>query len=199
VRRLEIARVELGCVHCELFILKMNPNDAELIKAALDAERVASELVRVDTQVAFRTSLEQGGIDLILADYTLPLFDGASALKLAKEISPEVPFIFVSGTLAEDAAVEALKLGATDYVSKERLSRIVPSVRPALREAEERSQRRRAEEPLQRNEAYLAQAQKLSHTGSLGWEVLSGEIYWSAENFGYSNLTRSANQRLGGY
>src|SRR5262249_51194668 len=136
-----------------------------------------------DTQPDFLACLRQGGFDLILADYTLPLFDGISALKLAQQVCPEIPFIFVSGTLGEEPAIEALKLGATDYVFKTRLSRIAPSVRRALREAEERSERKRAEEALQRNEAYLAEAQRLSHTGSFGWKVSSGEIYWSDETF----------------
>jgi PAS domain S-box-containing protein len=94
-----------------------------------------------------------------------------------------VPFIFVSGTLGDERGVEALKLGATDYVLKTRLSKIAPSVRRALREAEERSQRKLAEVALQRSEAYLAEAQRISHTGSFGWQIASGEIYWSAETY----------------
>src|SRR5262250_3186328 len=141
------------------------------------------ELTRADTQPGFLAFLQQGGFDLILADYTLPLFDGISALKIAQEIRPEVPFIFVSGTMGEELAIEALKQGATDYVFKTRLSRIAPSVRRALRESDERSQRRRAEQALQRNEAYLAEAQRLSHTGSFGWKVATGEIYWSDETY----------------
>ena len=78
-----------------------------------------------------------------------------------------MPFIFVSGTLDEEVAIEALKIGATDYVFKTRLSRIVPSVQRALREAEERIELSRAEEALRRSEAYLAEAQRLSHTGQL--------------------------------
>ena len=80
-------------------------------------------------------------------------------------------------------AIEALKIGATDYVLKERLSRIVPSVHRALREAKERAERKRAEQGLRRSEAYLSEAQRLSHTGSFGWNVSSGEIYWSEETF----------------
>ena len=94
-----------------------------------------------------------------------------------------MPFIFVSGTLDEEVAIEALKIGATDYVFKTRLSRIVPSVQRALREAKERAELSRAEEALRRSEAYLAEAQRLSHTGSFGWNVASGEIYWSRETF----------------
>jgi len=163
--------------------LEDEPRDAELVQTSLEAEGIVCDLTRADTQAGFLTFLRQGGFDLILADYTLPLFDGISALRIAQEICPEVPFIFVSGTMGEELAIEALKMGATDYVFKTRLSRIAPSVRRALHEAEERSQRRAAEEALQRNEAYLAEAQRLSHTGSFGWQVASGKIYWSDETY----------------
>src|SRR6202023_212765 len=119
----------------------------------------------VETEAGFIASLNQGCYELILADYTLPSFDGMSALKIARQDWPHLPFIFVSGTLDEEVAIEALKIGATDYVFKTRLSRIVPSVRRALREAEERVALSRAEAASARSEAYLAQAQRLSHTG----------------------------------
>ena len=129
-------------------------------------------------------ALEQGGFDLILADYTLPSFDGLSALKITLEKCPDVPFIFVSGTLGEEVAIEALKIGAKDYVLKERLSRIAPSVHRALREAKERTERKRAEEALWRSEAYLAEAQRLSHTGSWAFNVATRQIvHWSHEHF----------------
>ena len=166
-----------------ILYLEDDPRDAELVEAALQAEGFACDCTRADNQADFLRYLRQGEFDLILADFTLPLFDGISALKIAQEISPEVPFIFVSGTLGEETAIEALKLGATDYVFKTRLSRIGPSVRRALREAGDRSHRKLAEEALRRNEAYLAEAQRLSHTGSFGWQVSSGKIYWSEETF----------------
>jgi PAS domain S-box-containing protein len=125
--------------------LEDNPNDAELIQAVLETEGIISHVTRVETRADFFASLEQGGFDIILADYTLPSFDGLSALKIVLERCPDVPFIFVSGTLGEEAAIEALKIGATDYLLKERLSRIVPSVHRALREAKERGERKRAE------------------------------------------------------
>ena len=125
--------------------LEDNPNDAELIQAALQSEGIVSHVVRVETRADFLASLEQGGFDIILADYTLPSFDGLSALSIAMEKCPDVPFIFVSGTLGEEVAIEALKIGATDYLLKERLSSIGPSVHRALREARERDERRRAE------------------------------------------------------
>src|ERR1700736_3250508 len=160
-----------------------DPKDAELIQDLLETEGLVCEVTRVDTQAALAASLKQGGIDLILADYTLPSFDGISALKFAMKACPDVPFIFVSGTLGEEVAVEALKIGATDYVLKTRLSRLVPSVLRALREATQRAESKRAELALRQSEAYLAEAQRLSHTGSFGWNVSSGEIYWSEETY----------------
>jgi DNA-binding response OmpR family regulator len=173
--------------------LEDDPYDTELIQALLDTDDIVCEVTRVDTQAAFLASLERGEVDLILADYTLPSFDGLSALKLAMSASPDVPFIFVSGTLGEEVAIEALKIGATDYVLKTRLSRLVPSVHRALRETSERAERKRAEEALRRSEAYLAEAQRLSRTGSCGWDVVSGEIYWSEETFRIFECEPSAN------
>jgi PAS domain S-box-containing protein len=163
--------------------LEDEPRDAELVQETLELNGINSDLKRVETEAEFLAALEQASFDLILADYTLPSFDGLSALKIVRERWPLIPFIFVSGTLDEEVAIEALKVGATDYVFKTRLSRIVPSVERALREAVERRDRRRAEQALARSEAYLAEAQQLSHTGSFGWNVGTGEIYWSCETF----------------
>ena len=169
-----------------------DPNDTDLIQGVLETENIVCEVTRVDTQAAMLTSVAQGNIDLILADYTLPSFDGISALKVAIEVCPEVPFIFVSGTLGEEVATEALKIGATDYILKTRLSRLVPSVFRALREARERAERKQADQKLRRSQAYLAEAQRLSQTGSFGWDVSSGEIYWSPETFRIFEVAPSA-------
>src|SRR5277367_5288982 len=166
-----------------ILYLEDDPGDAELVQETLAVEDIPCKLTRVETETDFITSLRAGRFDLIFADYTLPSFDGLSALKIARQHAPRVPFIFVSGTLGEEVAIEALKIGATDYVFKTRLSRIVPSVQRALREAEEQIDLIRAEEALRRSEAYLTEAQKLSHMGSFGWDVSSGKIYWSHETF----------------
>ena len=163
--------------------LEDDANDSELIQELLESQDILCELTRVDTEAAFLGLLEKGGIDLILADYTLPAFDGISALKHAVRLCPDVPFIFVSGTLGEEVAIEALKMGATDYVLKTRLSRLATSVSRAMREVGETTERKQAQEALCRSEAYLAQAQRLSRTGSFGWNAITGEIYWSDETF----------------
>jgi DNA-binding NtrC family response regulator len=163
--------------------LEDDPADAYLVQETLETGDLDCQVTRVETESDFTAALGHANFDLILADYTLPSFDGLSALRIAREKSPSLPFIFVSGTLGEEIAIEALKNGATDYVFKTRLSRLLPSVTRALREAKERMELGFAGEALRRNEAYLAEAQRLSHTGSFGWNVSTGEIYWSRETF----------------
>src|SRR6266404_4540769 len=95
--------------------------DNEMIERKLRASGLAFEIRRVDSRADFVAGLKSEQIDLILADYVLPEFDGLSALAVAREINPEIPFIFVSGTMGEEVAIETLKEGATDYVLKGRL------------------------------------------------------------------------------
>src|ERR1700730_6895415 len=173
-----------------------DPKDAELIQDLLETEGIVCEITRVDTEATLLASVERGGIDLILADYSLPSFNGISALKFAMKACPDVPFIFVSGTLGEEVAIEALKIGATDYVLKTSLSRLVPLVRRALREATQKAERKRAEEALRQSETYLAEAQRLSRTGSFGWNVSSGEIYWSEETYKIFEYDRAGKPTL---
>src|SRR3984893_5375370 len=174
-----------------ILYLEDDPKDAELVQHALETEGIVCQITRVETASYSIASLAQGDFALILADYALPSFDGLSALMIAQQRWPHMPFIFVSGTLGEEVAVEALKIGATDYVRKTLLSRIVPSVQRALREARERMELSRAAVALRRSEAYLAEAQRLSHTGSFGWNVSSGEIYWSDETYRMVGCDRS--------
>ena len=122
--------------------------DAELVQETLAIDGLACDVTRVETESAFRTALQQGGFDLILADYALPSFDGSSALRITRWQWPDLPFIFVSGTMGEEVAIDALKIGATDYVLKTRLSRLGPATRRAMREATERTELRRSEEAL---------------------------------------------------
>jgi signal transduction histidine kinase/CheY-like chemotaxis protein len=166
-----------------ILLLEDDARDAELIQELLEADQFDCDVIRAQTRAEFVAGLESAGIDIVLADYKLPSFDGISALKLALDARADLPFIFVSGSLGEEVAIEALKIGATDYVVKSRLSRLVPSVQRALREARERAERKKAEEAFRRSEMYLAEAQRLSRTGSFGWDPASGEIYWSNESY----------------
>ena len=130
--------------------LEDDPNDVELAQSMLEAEGITCDVVRVDTRTDFLAAVEQGGFNIIFADYSLPSFDGIAALAIAQEKCADVPLILISGRMGEEVAIESLKSGATDYVLKQRMSRLVPSVRRALREVEERSEREQADEALAR-------------------------------------------------
>ncbi|HEV8335788.1 MAG TPA: response regulator [Candidatus Polarisedimenticolia bacterium] len=132
--------------------LEDDPNDAELIRKALPKAGQGLLVEQVSTRSEFARLLGRGAVDLILSDFALPDFDGLSALKLARERFPDVPFILVSGTIGEEAAIESLRSGATDYVLKHRLSRLGPAVSRALEEAAERRKRVDAEEALHREQ-----------------------------------------------
>jgi len=119
--------------------LEDNPADAELIEKLLVADGLPVEIMRVETREAFLAGLDLRPLDLILCDYQLPQFHGLTALDLAHERRPDVPFIFVSGILGDDLAAESLKHGAADYLLKDRLARLVPAVRDALNKARIRS------------------------------------------------------------
>jgi signal transduction histidine kinase len=131
-----------------ILLLEDNPTDAELVRHALRQGGLSFSWKHVDNKNGFTHELERFSPDLILSDFALPSFDGYTALAIARETCPDVPFIFVTGTLGEEVAIETLKKGATDYVLKHRLARLVPSVHRAMREARERSERKRAEQQL---------------------------------------------------
>jgi phosphoserine phosphatase RsbU/P len=130
--------------------LEDDPMDAELVQMTLAAEGVDCEVQVVSRREEFGVALERAGVDLVLADFALPTFDGMSALAMVRERYPDLPFVFVSGKLGEEAAIESLKSGATDYVLKSRLSRLVPAVQRALNETKERAKQRQTEQALER-------------------------------------------------
>jgi len=135
-----------------LLLVEDSADDAVLLVQTL--RRAGYEIThrRVDTPEEMRTELEQGPWDLVLADYFMPRFSGLAALEILREKGLDLPFIIVSGRVGEDAAVEAMKAGAHDYVMKDHLKRLVPAVERELREAQVRRdrnlERRRAEEAL---------------------------------------------------
>jgi signal transduction histidine kinase len=138
-----------------VLLLEDDVADAELIKYALGQSGLPHLLERVDGREEFLQCLEKLKPDLILSDYHLPGFDGLEALDLAREKVPDTPFIFVTGTLGEERAIETLKRGASDYVLKNSLTQLVPAVHRALRESESRAERRRAEERLRESHEQL--------------------------------------------
>ncbi len=164
--------------------------DAELVQATLELAGLTCRITRVQTRDEFSQAMGRGGQDVILADYSLPTYDGVLALRLALEQCPAVPFVFVSGTMGEDAAIEALTEGATDYVLKQKLSRLAPAVRRALSEAEDRRERRRAEVALRESEERFRAVAESAHDGIVSTDSHGTIVYWNRaarEMFGYAD------------
>jgi two-component system cell cycle sensor histidine kinase/response regulator CckA len=132
------------------------PRDAELIRHRLNVEDLSCDILLATSQDSFETALAREPFDLILSDYNLPGYSGVAALRHAKATRPDVPVILISGTVMEEHAVECLHIGATDYLLKDRLERLVPAVRRALQEAETRRARQRVEAALGESESRKA-------------------------------------------
>ena len=135
--------------------LEDDPDYCDLVRSLLDKEGFKVELVMAANRADFEGALAPERFDIILADYLVPSYNGLEALRLARQKCPETPVLLVSGTIGEQAAIESLKCGATDYVLKHWPERLVPAVRRAVQEAEERMQRRRIEAELVRREKYF--------------------------------------------
>ena len=160
----------------QILLLEDRAADAELMLHGLRQDGFRCQAKRVWTEADFVAELGNPALDLILADYSLPSFDGLSALKLAREQRPELPFILVSGSLGEERAVQALQEGATDYVLKQRLLRLGPAVRRALGEAEERNRRQKAEEELRRHERNYREIFDTTHDAIFVHDTVTGEV-----------------------
>ena len=173
-------------------LLEDVPTDAQIIEHELRKGNFLFVLKRVTTEKAFREALEEFKPDIILADYKLPVFDGISALRIAEKNCPDIPFIFVSGYRGEELAVESLKSGAKDYILKENLLRLVPSVRLALSERQEQIKRRQAEEALRKSKASLDNAQRIAHIGNWEWDIVKNQVLGSDEFYRIFGLTPQA-------
>jgi PAS domain S-box-containing protein len=171
----------------QILHLEDNATDGELVRALLEEEGIACSILRVETREAFDVALRRGRFDLIISDFTLPSFDGLSALALARTECPDTAFIFVSGTIGEELAVDSLKEGAVDYILKDRISRLPAAVRRAVRETRERLARRGAEERLRQQAALLDKATDAimvhDQEGRITyWNPAAERIYgWKAE------------------
>jgi len=140
--------------------------DAELVQRELKRGGLDFQSRRVQTESDFRRELDEFQPHLVISDFSMPQFSGPKALAIARESRADIPFIFISGTIGENVAVDMMKAGADDYVMKNNLARLLPALKRELREAEVRRGRRLAEERLQESEAGLHRAQlmaKIAH------------------------------------
>jgi PAS domain S-box-containing protein len=184
--------------------------DAEFVRERLGSAGLAAGLDLVTDRSGFIAKLKAERYDLILSDYQVPTFEGLAALDLAKSYQPDTPFIFVSGAMGEEAAVEALKRGATDYVLKDRLIRLPAAVERALAEAREKSERQQAEARARSilesmNDAFvlLDPEWRMSYVNSafeamndVRREQVLGRIYWEMYPSTVGTFLESEYQRV---
>lgn len=147
--------------------LEDDENDQVLVQEMLRADGLACDTVVVNNEKDFAVALGKNQFDLIISDFSLPSGDAIKALAIARDRSPQTPFIFFSGTIGEEVAVETLKQGATDYVLKQRPKRLAAAVRNALRGVAERARVREVEAEMRQLEAQLLRAQRMESLGSL--------------------------------
>ncbi len=131
-----------------ILCLEDNPDDFELIKSNLLGSNLGFNIVNISCEKDYIEALKNGKFDIVLADYSLPSFNGLKALKILMDIKPDVPLIIVSGAIGEDLAIESLKSGARDYILKNQLVKLAPAINRALKECEEIRRRKAAEEKL---------------------------------------------------
>jgi PAS domain S-box-containing protein len=166
--------------------LEDNPRDAELVRDKLHYEGVACRIAMAHNRDTFEGALAREPFDLIISDYNLPGYDGITALRWAHEKHPDTPVIIISGTLGEEAAIKCLKIGATDYLLKDRLDRLAAAVRRALQEAAAARARRDAERALLQRERALRENEERTNfaLGAAGmgvWEIefATNRLTWS--------------------
>ena len=150
---LYLANVLIVKTPIRILLVEDDSSDAILIDRELRKGGLEYQSLRVQSKDQFLQALTNQQPDIILSDHGLPAFDGLSALAIAKETVPDVPFIFVTGSLGEEMAIKTLKSGATDYVLKHALGNLVPAVKRALSQAADRARRKEAEEELRHNQA----------------------------------------------
>jgi diguanylate cyclase (GGDEF)-like protein/PAS domain S-box-containing protein len=161
----------------KVLLVEDEASDAELVMRELKRAGLSCVGCRVDTERDFRRELTQFQPHLILSDFNMPQFDGMAALAIAHALHPDIPFIFVSGTLGEDYAIRALKSGATDYVLKDNLVRLPPAAHRALQEAKAATERRRMQAALHHSEQRFRLA---ASTGDVwDWTVATGQAHFS--------------------
>lgn len=153
----------------QILILEDRPTDAELMTRELRREGIEFNAQRVMTETEFEAALHSPALDLILSDYKLPAYDGLSALALARKLRPELPFIFVSGSIGEEIAIDALHHGATDYVLKQQLDRLGPAVQRTMKAARDQKQLAEATRQLAESEKRLRLALEAGQMGV--WEI----------------------------
>lgn len=169
----------------QLLILEGDPSGAELVQARMARAGLRFTAVVADTRTSFTQQLTAFCPDVILADFSLPGFSGDEALELAQELCPQVPFIFLSGPLGDEVAVELIRRGVTDYVLKDRPARLVPVIMRAIAEARQRAR-------LAQTQAELDRSQRLASIGRLAGPISRPSRWCKAAGWAWPPCTASS-------
>ena len=178
-----------------VLILEDDTYDRDLLLRYLTKAGFDFNAEIVETAEHFETALTTFAPDIILSDYSLPAYTGPEAFAYKQKVAPHVPFILISGVLGEERAVELIKNGVTDFVIKGKFYALIPKIERALKEAEDRIEKLKAEQKLKESEVHLLRAQSIAHLGSWELDFATGTAIWSAETCRIYGLSPAENKQ----
>ena len=180
----------------KILLAEDNQNDVKLLEIELRKEKILYEMIVVENEEDYRKAIAGFNPDIIISDYSMPVFDGMTALRIKKEICPNIPFIIATGSINEETAVICLKAGADDYVIKEQISQIIKSIKASLKTYELNREKQKAQQDLIQSEAQLSNALQIARLGPWEYDV-ENDIFTFNDLF-YS-IFRTTAEKVGGY
>lgn len=178
----------------KILLIEDSDNDAQLLAREIRRLGYETQIQRVETAGELQSKLNNESWDVILCDYSLPQFDAPHALEILRDSGLDLPFIIISGTIGEESAVSALKAGAHDFIIKGKYARLGPALEREIREAQVRSERRKAEEKLRESEHLLSEAQRIGQIGSWTLDIAGDTTQYSDEWYRLFDVSRDTFQ-----
>ncbi len=173
-----------------VLIIEDSDDDMELVLTELRQGGFEPDYRRVEFPEAFQNALEEENWQLILCEYSMPEFDGLTALRIVKKEKPEIPFFLISDHIEEEIAIEAMKAGVNDFIFKDKLHRLIPAIEREFREAEIRKMHHQSEIAIKKSEQRLRKAQQIAKLGHWEFDHLQNKIEWSKEVYKIFNIDR---------
>ncbi|HVE56138.1 MAG TPA: PAS domain S-box protein [Pyrinomonadaceae bacterium] len=165
----------------KVLIVEDSEMDSQLILRQLAKSDYEVQSLRVQRAADLKKALSERDWDIVLSDYVMPGFSGLEALRILKESGKDIPFIIISGTIGEDVAVEAMRVGVNDYLMKDNLTRLSPAIERELENGSKRKAQKQAEESLRQSKSRLANAMRIAQLGGWDWDIQNNQLSWSEE------------------